>query len=118
MQVLHDVVEAVQPGRNTGGNDATEKETNGAGHGRGLDLGPSTAPLRVAVNHERMAAAQNSELTEKGASACLHGRQNKATATYRGQFMQTLQMSVTHPGCVADNAHPTTLNQVQLLHHF
>ncbi|CAL8468893.1 g8434 [Coccomyxa elongata] len=65
LQVLHDVVEAaVQPGRNTNGNGA-DGETNGAGHGRDLDPEPSTVPLRVAVNHERMAnAAQERESAE------------------------------------------------------
>lgn len=68
MQVLHDVAAAVQPGRNTNGNGA-EAETNGEGHGRDLDPEPSTVPLRVAVNHERMAtAAQDSKSAEPGAS--------------------------------------------------
>ncbi|BDA43110.1 hypothetical protein COCOBI_04-1210 [Coccomyxa sp. Obi] len=64
LQVLHDVAAAVQPGRSTDEN-GSETETNGAGHGRDLDAEPSTAPLRVAVNHERMATAtQDSESAE------------------------------------------------------
>lgn len=68
MQVLHDVVAAVQPSQNADGNGA-EAGINGAGHERDLSSEPSTLPLRVAVDHKRMANAdQESESAKSGAS--------------------------------------------------
>lgn len=90
MQVLPDVVEAaVQPGRNTNGNGADGK-TNGAGQGRDLDPEPSTVPLRVAVNHERMAnAAQESESAERGGSHTCMGVRRSICNMHEGHRLDS-----------------------------